>query len=313
MDKCPVCKKTVSDKCNSIQCDICDLWTHQHKCSGLSRKQFQALSLPNSPNWYCPVCINNTLPGSYIFNNKPEDQKTTDFSSSNLNDELKTLLSDLNKVVTGTTASEKDEEDNIQFHNNSCSYLDCNELNDVISKNNFDCSAFHLNIASMSKHFDKLINLLALINSSFSFVGISETRSLTDQPESTLESVPLEQKSDFTIPGYEKFFTPTESSAGGVSLYISKKLLYKPRQDLSNSCYQSLSLESVFVEVILSNRPNILVGNIYRHPCMSIKTFNEEFLQPLLHKIKREKKQIILLGDFNIDLLKCEESAEASS
>ena len=277
MDLCSVCGKTVSESCNSIQCDICDLWTHKSKCSGLTRKQFEVLTLPDSPNWYCPICIDSALPGSEVFNTNPKNSKNTNISGFNLNEELKILLSDLNKVVTGTTASDEEEEDNIQFHNNSCSYLDCNELNDVISKTDFDCSAFHLNIASMSKHYDKLINLLALINCSFSFLGISETRSLT-QTDDQLETVPLEQKEDFPIPGYEKIFTPTESSAGGVSLYILKSLSYKPREDLNRLCYQSLTLESIFIEIILSDRPDIIVGNIYRLPCMSIKVFNDDFL-----------------------------------
>ena len=46
---------------------------------------------------------------------------------------------------------------------------------------------------------------------------------------------------------------------------------------------------------------------------MSIKTFNTEFLKPLLHKIATEKKQILLLGDFNINLLKCNEDSNIMS
>jgi hypothetical protein len=40
---------------------------------------------------------------------------------------------------------------------------------------------------------------------------------------------------------------------------------------------------------------------------MSINLFNSDFLKPLLHKIVSEKKQILLLGDFNI---KCDEQPE---
>ena len=196
---------------------------------------------------------------------------------------MKTLLSDFNKVVTGTTTSD-DGEDNIQFHNNSCSYVDCNEINRLFSQTQICTSVFHLNIASLSKHYDELINLLARIDRDFSFIGLSETRSLCEDDDEP-ENVPLEQKDDYTIPGYKKFFTPTESSAGGVSLYVLKNLTCKPREDLSRACYQPLNLESIFVEIILTNRPNIIVGNIYRHPCMTIKTFNSDFLQPLLHKI----------------------------
>ena len=273
MDICPVCGKKVSEKCNSIQCDICDLWVHQFRCSGLSHSQFRALCEQDSQNWYCQTCINSNLPGSDVYIDLPSK---ADNPSPSLSVELKTLLSDFNKVVTGTTASDEDEEENIQFHNNICSYADCNELNRLISQTKVCTSAFHLNIASISKHYNELINLLALIKQDFSFIGISETRSLCEEDDEP-ENIPLEHKDDYPIPGYKKFFTPTESSAGGVSLYVLKNLTHKPRDDLSRSCYQPLNLESVFVEIILSNRPNIIVGNIYRHPCMAIKTFNSDY------------------------------------
>ena len=61
-------------------------------------------------------------------------------------------------------------------------------------------SALHLNISSMSKHFDDLNTMLSLLEYKFSFIGITETRMLRDQ-ESFL---------DFTMPGYSEFSTPTE-------------------------------------------------------------------------------------------------------
>ena len=104
-----------------------------------------------------------------------------------------------------------------------------------MSENPTETSAFQLNIASMSKHFNKLSTLLALLNCNFSFIGISETRSILDE-----ETFPytLEQKDDFPISGYEKFFTPTESSAGGVSLYVSKSLNLKARKDLDSILFR---------------------------------------------------------------------------
>ena len=99
--------------------------------------------------------------------------------------------------------------------------------------------------------------MLALLNCNFSFIRISETRSILDR-----ETVPkpLEQKENFPILGYEKFFTPTESSVGGVSLYVSSSLTSKARKDLDSSCYLDKQLESVFVEI---DRPNL--GN--QHYC----------------------------------------------
>ena len=173
---------------------------------------------------------------------------------SELSDELKSLLADLNKVVIDLTSDDDDEDESvIQFHANSCSYLNCDEFNSIVSKTPSNFSAFHLNIASMSKHFDKLGSLLAQLKSNFSFIGISKTRSLVDDDDDSVP-VALEQKQDFPIPGYEKFFTPTESSAGGVSLYVSKCLSYKPRNDLKQSFYLAHNLEAVFVEIIQPNQ-----------------------------------------------------------
>ena len=41
-------------------------------------------------------------------------------------------------------------------------------------------SAFHLNIASLSKHFDELQTLLSHLGVNFSFIGITESKFLKD-------------------------------------------------------------------------------------------------------------------------------------
>ena len=45
---------------------------------------------------------------------------------------------------------------------------------------------------------------------------------------------------------------------------------------------------------------------IYGNPCMQHSEFNEEYLKPLSEKLINDNKEVILLGDFNIDLLKCD-------
>ena len=55
----------------------------------------------------------------------------------------------------------------------------------------------------------------------------------------------------------------------------------------------------------MPKRTNIIVGRIYRHPDNNIDEFNTNYLRPLLQKLSKESsKNIFLLGDFNIDLLK---------
>ena len=52
---------------------------------------------------------------------------------------------------------------------------------------------------------------------------------------------------------------------------------------------------------------------IYRHPCMHHKEFNDLFLKSLTERPTRENnKEIILMGDFNIDLVKSNSNANAS-
>ena len=84
-------------------------------------------------------------------------------------------------------------------------------------------------------------------------------------------------------------------------LYISKQLNYKRRTDLQIT--KSKQTESVAIEIIDKTHKNTIVICIYKHPNLSVADFNEGYLQHLLDKLSYERKNIIVLGDFNIDLL----------
>ena len=150
----------------------------------------------------------------------------------------------------------------------------------------------HLNIQSIFSHIDDLQTFLTLSKEiNFDVIGITETRIKKGDTNYTSTD----------IKGYVTESCPTESSAGGALLYISNKLSYKIRNDLK--IYQKKQLESIFIEIINKKTKNIIIGCIYRHPCMQINDFNQNFLTPLLEKIFFENKNVILMGDFNINLL----------
>ena len=86
---------------------------------------------------------------------------------------------------------------------------------------------------------------------------------------------------------------------------------YKNRTDL-NILQAKQQLESSFVEINNKNKKNTIVGCIYKHPNMSIFEFISDFLEALLNKISFEKKEVILLGDYNINLLNCESDKSTS-
>ena len=58
----------------------------------------------------------------------------------------------------------------------------------------------------------------------------------------------------------------------------------------------------------------MIVGCVYKHPCMDICTLNDHYFNPLLDNLSKEaNKTIVLLGDFNIDLLNLDTSEHAST
>ena len=102
----------------------------------------------------------------------------------------------------------------------------------------------------------------------------------------------------------------TESANEGVLLYIRKAINYKLRRDLM--IYKKRKLDSVFIELIQEDSKNMVVGCIYRHQCMQHGGFNDEYLKLLSEKLISENKEVMLLGDFNIDLLKCDSNKNVS-
>ena len=108
---------------------------------------------------------------------------------------------------------------------------------------------------------------------------------------------------NFDIQGYSLISNFTEAAVRGTALYLLKSLTFEPKEDLANSVYRSKLLESTFFEIELRKKANIIVGCLYKHAVMSTGDFNNNFLENLLERINREGKRLILLGNFNIDLL----------
>ena len=87
----------------------------------------------------------------------------------------------------------------------------------------------------------------------------------------------------------------------GVYLSYTYKISYKIRNDLN--IYNPKQLELIFIEILRPDLPGGTVGTIYKHPSMSVPTFNVEIFAPLLKNLNKENKEVILTGDFNVNLL----------
>ena len=89
-----------------------------------------------------------------------------------------------------------------------------------------------------------------------------------------------------------------EKRGGGVGLYVHENLRYKRRPDLDIFCN---CLESIFIEVYTKIR-KCIIGVMYRPPYQNCHDFLEK-LQSSLTLISQEKKECIIMGDFNINTL----------
>ena len=193
---------------------------------------------------------------------------------------LKSFFSEVNESVPfGPSDCHDDENDSVLIN---CKYTDICSFKYKKDKKKF--SLFHSNIASLQKHKDELETILSSLDYKFDIIGLTESKLIKN----------VKPKFDIKIEGYNCYHTDTESEKGGSMVYVSDSLDSKERKDLQLIMYKPGVLESSFVEIINPHTKNILICCIYRHPSMDLKEFNEDFLNPLLTKLDKEKKYISL-------------------
>ena len=160
---------------------------------------------------------------------------------------------------------------------------------------------FHLNINSLQYHFDELqtffIKLPHWLSNTVYFWVKTKNQHLNNHKYTT---------SRFNIE-----HIPTKSANGTALIYIKDTINYKLRPDLDVE--KEKELEWIFIEILQKTSKNIIIGCFCRHPCMHLKEFNDLFLKSLTERLTKENnKEVILMGDFNIDLIKSNSNANAS-
>ena len=156
----------------------------------------------------------------------------------------------------------------------SCDYYNVHDLS-KIQIHQHDLSIIHLNISSLSSHIHELKLFLSIPKICFDIICISESKI----SKHNLPTI------NINIQGYNFEHTLTESKTGETLMYISKKKnSYKIRSNLN--IYNPKQLESIFIEILRPDLPVGIVGTIYKHPSMSVSTFDAEFFTPLLKNLK---------------------------
>jgi len=204
-------------------------------------------------------------------------------------------LGDLDLFKTNLPAT-KNIDQNFQFDRIRLNYYSPNSFRNLKTNKLSSCNSnnslaiFHNNVRSLNLNLEKLeTHLLDELDYSFDIIGITETK---------ITNANLLLKSNLNIPGYNFEYIPTPLASGGVGMYINKSLNYSVVESISNSDFQAL-----WIELQFTTKKNVLCGLIYRqHSCP------ENFLryfEETVEKFNTKNRNIYLIGDFNIDLLKC--------
>lgn len=160
----------------------------------------------------------------------------------------------------------------------------------LLSSSTTHKSIIHFNSRSLPKHYDDLVNFLTLADHAFSLICLSETWLSSDDDKL------------FALPGYQAEYNHRSTDRhGGSAIFISNDISYKRRQDIM---FLTQKCESVWLEFdrfIFASTKNTIIGCIYRSPSASYEQFCCE-LECILHTFNHENKNIIILGDINIDI-----------
>ena len=62
-------------------------------------------------------------------------------------------------------------------------------------------------------------------------------------------------------------------------------------------------VESTFIKILNKKQKNIIIGCAYKHPEHEVSDFTNNFIAPLLEKSSNENKNIMIMSDFDVNLI----------
>ena len=148
-------------------------------------------------------------------------------------------------------------------------------------------SVMHINCRSLLPKLSEIKDLLHLLPATI--LALTET---------WLE----ENQSDLVnIPGYQFIQKPRGASkgGGGVGILIKEGV---PHEAQANPLTSFISFEGLFIDITLKTG-NTTVGAMYRPPGQKLDEFTGE-IDSHITEILKKSKELLLIGDMNVDLLK---------
>ena len=182
-----------------------------------------------------------------------------------------------------------------QFLEINCSYLSPNNLDDTfLSKENSEFVIYHNNIRSINKNIKKVNDVFLNCTKYPDILAFSDTQI---KENSLMPKCPFEGYHDFE-------FTPNTRKAGGVGFFLKETFDFELIPDLK----MNLRLcEDIWLKVKNFDNPNLdkkglIIGVIYQHG-QKYEKFYEKLCERLTY-LNAQKQKYILVGDFNLDLMK---------
>ena len=150
-----------------------------------------------------------------------------------------------------------------------------NLTDDVIYNESSEGFSFaHLNVRSIINKFDHPFDIICL-NETFC------DGSITDN--------------EITLPNYSIVRKDRNRHGGGVAMYIRNSLTFICREDLETD-----DVECIWVEVKCKQRQSVLISSIYRRHSSCAECIDK--LGDIIDMASCERKEIIVIGDFNCDV-----------
>ena len=210
-----------------------------------------------------------------------------------------TLKHELNNVLK----LDDDHEDRERMAFIRSTYADFDNLPSMKLTKKFSFYVLSINIQSIGAKFNNLIAFLSVLKEN----GIQVD--LINLQETWLSSTWLDDQNNaqlYKIPGFNLIYQGKVCCAhGGLFTYVRDIYEYKIRPLYKTSKYY----EAMFIEIKGDNLlGKCTIANVYRPSTnnsdtdLEITEFIKEF-EPILEKIEKEKKNLIVSGDFNINLL----------
>ena len=210
------------------------------------------------------------------------------------------IISNLGGFELNNLISILDIEDNEPQIIQHSSYYDIDSFKKLISNHNNIFSVLSLNIQSINAKLSELetfVEELLNVQFKFSVICLQECW-ICDQTDTCT----------FQIPGYDCVAQSKSSSErGGLITYVDNLFHYEVRQSINEYEFWEGQIIQVKGGCL---RKEIIVGNIYRPPRTlreQTKQFINEFTS-LVQALDNTNLNIVLAGDYNLNLLKINES-----